>query len=102
MWFILGMMVGAGISEGSGGHRLTALGDIPIRCFVALDQGDAAYKDCRRIGLAYQLYQQVANTPVEYSGYQRGTLQAKVEQALDMELTALRAIERAQRSQPAR
>lgn len=96
MWFIAGLMLGSAMSSdgGSSPKIPSALGDIPFRCFVALDDGDGAYRECRRLSMTLQLSQQITNTNEEVTGYVRGTLRSKVDDAISLEVRGLRQLEK--------
>src|ERR1700679_2073531 len=96
MWFIAGLMLGSAMSsDGSPAKMPSALADIPFRCFVALDDGDAAYRECRRLSMTLQISQQVQNTDYEAAGYKRGTMVATVDAAISLEIRGLRQLEKA-------
>lgn len=96
MWFIAGLMLGnAMTSNGSPQNLPSSLNDIPFRCFVALDDGDLAYRECRRLSMTLQLSQQVSNTNDETTGYKRGTLRSLVDDAISLEVRGLRGLEKA-------
>ena len=96
MWFLMGMMLGSSLSgEEPSARMMSALtSEVPFRCFVALDDGDQAYRECRRLSMTVQLSQQIMNTNDEVTGFKRGTLRLVVDDAISLELRGLRALEK--------
>jgi hypothetical protein len=98
MWFIAGLMLGSAMSpNGEAPRPPISLGEIPFRCFITLDDSDQAYRECRRLSMTLQLAQQIANTNDEATGYKRGTLRTVVDDAISLELRALRKLEASSR-----
>lgn len=99
MSFIFGILIGATVfSGGSSGSMPFSLSEIPFRCFAALDVDDAAYKHCRRLSMALQISQQYQNSPDHLSGVHRGNLAATIDEALVLEVKALRTLEQASKA----
>lgn len=55
MWFLFGVLIGSSLSGQPAGGGLTALGSIPIRCYMALEESAASYKRCRRASIIGEL-----------------------------------------------
>jgi hypothetical protein len=112
MGFLFGLMVGGMLASGAPTAGLqTALAAIPLRCFAALDIGDAAYRDCRRATMMVEINRQSSTD----SGYgvcwyiwrgkeadvykfllDAARPSCDVEAMLTLEIKALRQIEAAQ------
>lgn len=55
MWFLFGLFVGLNVANGPGGAAGNALGSIPMRCLMAIEESDAAYARCRRPSIIGEL-----------------------------------------------
>ena len=98
MGFLFGLLVGAAVFSTNGGTPLPSIAAIPLRCLAALDDGDVAYKDCRRLSLAFEVQQQYSSTSNDLSGVNRSNVTAKIDEALALEIRALRSIEAANKA----
>lgn len=54
MWFLVGVLLGSTLAGGPQGGG-AALGSIPLRCFMALEESAEAYMRCRRPSLIGEL-----------------------------------------------
>lgn len=53
MWFLFGLLIGASMT-GNGGMSAGPAGQIPLRCYAAIDN-DAAYRSCRYASMMGEL-----------------------------------------------
>lgn len=95
MGFLFGLLIGSSLSGSSPATVQQMLGSIPLRCVVALEDGDDAYRSCRRLSLAYEMYHQVDGSPDDVNGHKHGQLGPEVEAAMNLEIRALKEIETA-------
>ena len=94
MGFLFGLMIGAAAMSGPGEAK-PMLGSIPFRCLAALDQGDAAYRECRRPSLGVELREYIEHVDSHITGITNRNIRAKIEEALTLEVSGLRQIEAA-------
>jgi len=96
MGFIFGLFIGAAIFSGDSSNHQNfpaSLGEIPFRCFAAIEQSDNIYRACRRLSMTAQITQQcIAMEGCRGHGIDSGH---EVDAALDFEVTALHKLETA-------
>jgi hypothetical protein len=97
MGFLFGLIVGTALSSGGDNSpRLpSSLSEIPFRCLAAIEQSDAAYRDCRRLSMAAQIQQQHDVADCQVSKVCRNDIPHAVDVALDYEIAALHQLESA-------
>jgi hypothetical protein len=96
MGFLFGMFVGVMLfGDGNTSRLPPGLGEIPFRCFAAIEQSDSSYRDCRRRSMRAQISEQMtAGGGINYDLREHET-----DAALDYEITALHDLEAAAKAQ---
>ena len=101
MGFLFGLLIGSSLGSGAATPLPSFLGDIPLRCLAALEQSDDAYRACRKLSIAGQVYQQYTATPnyltdlSDDTTARRTELRRAVADAMNWEISALHELAKA-------